>query len=213
MTIMTEQPSTETAAPAEGASTSPAAAPIDEAVSPTDKDVTPDSTPDSTEEAKAKIKEELDNDGSNEVPEAYNFGEGVDTEALAPYTEAFKELGLTNDQAKKLVDLRMKEAATEAESFTKIRSEWVEAAKADPEIGGDHFNQTVANAQAAVEKFGDDSFKQVLNEYGIGDHPAMIKFASKIGALLKEDTIVKGQPTQSKGDKWAQMYPDDKPNT
>lgn len=80
-------------------------------------------------------------------------------------------------------------ANTQAQYEEQI-GKWEGEAKADPEIGGDKYNENVAVAIKAVEAFGTPAFKDVLNESGLGAHPEMIRFAFKAGQALKDAPVL-----------------------
>ena len=136
------------------------------------------------------------------APEEYGdfaFPEGVgpDTEMLGEVTPVFKELGLSQEQAQKLVDFDVKYRVAHHEKaqqeFQQARKEWVTQIKSDAELGGAAFNTTVKNAGKAVKQFGDAELQDLLNKTGLGDHPSFVRAFSKIGALLGEDTTVSGE--------------------
>jgi hypothetical protein len=123
-------------------------------------------------------------------------GVEVDTELLAAIAPQFKEAGLTQGQAQKLADAYAKiiqDRATKAnESWAETVSKWVDDAKADKDIGGDKWDATVAAAQRAVDKLGTPALKEYLNASGGGNHPELIRFMSKVGALVREDNPASG---------------------
>ena len=67
---------------------------------------------------------------------------------------------------------------------------WENEAKADPEIGGDDFDANVATASKAIEAFGSDALKDVLNQSGLGSHPEVIRFAVKAGKALEDAPVL-----------------------
>ena len=78
-----------------------------------------------------------------------------------------------------------------SEAFTKQIETWEGEAKADKDIGGDAFDANLAVAKKAIDAFGDDALKTVLNESGLGSHPAVIKFAVKAGKGLSDAPVLK----------------------
>lgn len=78
-----------------------------------------------------------------------------------------------------------------SEAFTKQIETWESEAKADKDIGGDAFDANLATAKKAIDAFGDDALKSVLNESGLGSHPAVIKFAVKAGKALSDAPVLK----------------------
>ena len=93
------------------------------------------------------------------VPEAYELkltstneaGEEVaqdlDPVLVEEATPIFKDLKLTNEQANKLTALmpKVQERLVQQQNdrFAEVRADWAKEAKADPEIGGKNWDQTV----------------------------------------------------------------------
>jgi len=137
------------------------------------------------------------------APEAYadfTMPEGVqaDPELMTSFAGVAKELGLSQEQAQKLVDLQAKSAvggekaraeALEA-ALTKQSEAWVNEIKSDPEFGGDKFEATLATASKAMQTFGSPELRGLLNESGLGNHPELIKLFHRIGAGISEDSLV-----------------------
>lgn len=128
------------------------------------------------------------------TPIEVKFPEG--SQVSEPIVSEFKEVagkfGLTQEAAQALVDLQVK-ANTEAgkqadEAWDKMRTDWVTEVKSDKDIGGQKFDGNIALARRAVAQFGGDKFKQFLNDFGVGDHPEMVRFMVKIGAAMAEDS-------------------------
>lgn len=158
---------------------------------------------DNAETPEAKLARETAEAKANEVPEtyeAYKLPEGVqvDEAMLTEFNGLAKELGLTQAQAQKLVDLQAKTAAageTGREEFLaqalKTQSDtWVNEIKNDPELGGAKFDATVSTAVKAISTFFGDDFRQLLNDSGIGNNPALIRGMHKIGLAISEDKLV-----------------------
>lgn len=71
---------------------------------------------------------------------------------------------------------------------------WVETIKSDPKYGGDNFDKNAAIAEKAVTTFGGDELKNILNETGLGNHPALFKAFVEAGKGLVEPEVVRGDP-------------------
>jgi hypothetical protein len=123
-------------------------------------------------------------------------GVDQDDEMVAALSPEFKEMGLTHAQAQKLVDkytsIMQARAAAQSETFGKTVAGWADEAKADKEIGGDKWDGTVLVAQRAVNKLGTPALKDFLNASGAGNHPEVIRFMAKAGALIAEDQPATG---------------------
>jgi hypothetical protein len=134
------------------------------------------------------------------VPEGFE----LDQEVGAKFSEMARGLNLTQEQAQGLVglqnELMQKYEDQRQESLTQAleaqRNRWADEIRNDPEVGGAQFDSTVQTAMKAMQAFGSDDLRQLLNESGIGNHPAVVKLFHKIGKGMSEDTMV--QPgTQS----------------
>lgn len=161
------------------------------------------------------------------APEAYAFsnlpeGYALSETDLAGITPLFKELGLTQEQADKLVayDAQRQLAANSPEAqeaaqaqaleaHNKQVDEWVGSLRNDPEFGGAKFDANVATAQKAMTAYGSPELTELLDESGLGSHPLFVKLMHKIGQDLGEGQLHR-TTTEQPGDKsWAQrMYPD-----
>lgn len=162
-----------------------------------------DAAPADTETPEAKAARETAEAKANEVPETYadfTMPEGVevDTAMLTEFSSVAKELGLTQAQAQKLVDLQAKSATGEAanrtaqleQALAKQSETWVSELKNDPGLGGAKYDQTISTAVKAVSTFFGDDFRQLLNESGLGNNPALVRGLYKIGMAISEDKMV-----------------------
>lgn len=160
-------------------------------------------TPSTTTEIKPETKPEVKAETKPVVPEKYEFKapEGFELNEVA-VTEAsavFKELGLTNDQAQKLVDLQAKISKDQAEApykaYDAMREGWQNEVKADKEIG--HILPKVKETIGrALDTLGSPElvteFKSAMNLTGAGDHPAFIKAFYKLASAVVEGRHVQG---------------------
>ena len=142
-------------------------------------------------------------------------GVELDSALLTEATPLFKELGLNQDQAQKLVDFQAKQAQASSESqvdaFNQLMNDWQEQSKNDKEFGGDKFEENVGIARSAIDKFGTPELKQLLEEHGVGNHPEVIRFMVKVGKLTAEDVPGGTNTPPSKAqDRVSLLYPNDK---
>jgi len=145
------------------------------------------------------------------LPEGIQLDESLMTEALP----VFKELGLTQDAAQKLVDFHaarvQADAQNQVDAFNQLKTDWREQSVNDKEFGGDAFAENVKLAQAAVNKFGTPELKQLMEDYGVGNHPEMLRFMVKVGKLTAEDVPGStGTAGAEKKDVVSMMYPNDR---
>lgn len=168
------------------------------------KEYVPDPAKSAEENATAKAEHDKAKPvaDADKVPEdgkyALTMPEGIEldaelAEALGP---DFKELNLTNAQAQKLVDkyisIQQARAEKQSEGFAKVVEGWADTAKKDAEIGGDKWDASVQAAQRAVNRLGTPALKEYLNASGGGNHPELIRFMAKAGAMIQEDNPASG---------------------
>ncbi len=139
-------------------------------------------------------------------------GVTVDSALLTEATPLFKELGLSQDQAQKLVDFQAKQvqagSARQVDTFNQLMNDWQELSKNDKEFGGDKFEESVGVARAAIDKFGTPELKQLLEEHGVGNHPEVIRLLVKVGRLTSEDVPGSQTAPSSKAqDRVSLLYP------
>jgi hypothetical protein len=151
-----------------------------------------------------------------QVPEKYEFkypeGYQVDEAALGEYSTAFKELGLTNEQAQRLVDMDAKRSSSSTEASVAAHKQqvesWVGELKNDPEFGGAKFEANVGIANKALAAFGSPELTQFFKDTGLGNHPQLVKAFHKIGSQLGEGSIHKTTSDQPAAKSLAEMlYP------
>lgn len=136
------------------------------------------------------------------IPEAYELaapeGTTLDPDIVAEATPIFKELGLTNDAANKLMPVAGKFAAKIVEGVENNliaaqaaqRKSWLDDAKAAEDIGGAKWDATLHTASKGLDALGykeGTDFRKLLNETGLGNHPDVIRIAAKLGEMVSED--------------------------
>lgn len=135
-------------------------------------------------------------------PEAYELtapeGITLDAEAIELATPVFKDLGLNNEQANKLMPVAADFAKRiQGKSQQAVMSEvmaqraaWADEAQNDPEIGGAKFKETMALSAKALDTLGypkGSPFRNFLTDSGLGNHPEMIRAMRRIGEAVGED--------------------------
>lgn len=200
-TMMTDQPTTITEAPAstEAGQVAPEAqAP---AVQPVQEQQQQQGEGQQTEE---------------QVPEqyadfAFEEGKALDIELADDIKATAKELGLTQSQAQKLADLALKRTESaqskQAEMLAQARDEWAGQAKADKEFGGDAIEANLATARKALDTFGTPELKALLNESGLGNHPEVIRFFYRSGKAISEDRVIRGGAAGQPTDPAKRLFP------
>ena len=100
------------------------------------------------------------------------------------------ELGLNQEGYQKLVDFYAQEKQNELQTWGNHLKELKTSAQADPEIGGKNYDANVAVGRKVISKFGTPAFRQMLNGYGVGAHPEMIRFLANVGKATGETPTV-----------------------
>ena len=121
--------------------------------------------------------------------------EGVvlDAPTMRTFEATAKELGLPQDKAQALIDKVAPAMKAQGEAaFESMKATMLTAAKADAEIGGDKFDESVSVAKLAIDAYFTPSFAKFLNDSGLGNHPEMIRGLRKAGLPLKQDGHVPG---------------------
>ena len=150
-------------------------------------------------DAAAATKKEADAAKPTGAPEAYTdftLPEGIDMDAgtLDAFKGLAKELNIPQEAAQKLIDLQTTMVAKQADEYQKAvvaqGQKWAAEVKSDPELGGENYDKSVASAIKVIQSFGDPALTELLNDSGLGNHPALFKFCHRISAAISEDKFV-----------------------
>jgi hypothetical protein len=160
----------------------------------------PEDKPEPTEEEKARAALFGAPEGDYEIaglPE----GMGIDKTALDAVTPVAKELGLSNEGFSKLdnvyatqimpqvtesvVDNLQKDIAAQHAAWA---TEALEMVNTDETFAGQKLDDVKSMSAKAIDRFGGADFRKYLNDTGLGNHPAMLKFAYLAGTAIAEDT-------------------------
>ena len=161
------------------------------------------------------------------VPDAYQLtapeGLTLDPVAIELATPVFRELGLSNEQANKLMPVAGQFAQGlldrhQRQMLGQIQADrkaWLDSARADPEIGGQHWPKTIGTAAKALDALGftkGSPFRVLLDESGLGNHPEMIRAFQRVGKAIGEDGFERSSGIHhSKRDRAETLYPEDTP--
>lgn len=133
------------------------------------------------------------------VYEKFTVPEGVtlDEEKVAAFTGILGEAQVPQEVGQKLVDLHLaaiEKVATSMQQkqhdvFGETRKSWVETVRGDRELGGNRLETTLQQGRSVVARFGGSptqvaELKAALTFTGAGDHPAVVRLLSNIGAAL-----------------------------
>lgn len=152
--------------------------------------------------------------GAPEGDYAPTMPEGVtlDADALAAIVPLAKELNLSDAGMTKLAGVYAETVLPGVvsrieqqmlDNVATLRTDWATDARAsveggknavgedvtaDPVFNGNKLPAVQATAARALDRFGGTEFREFLADNGLGNHPAMLRFAYQAGALISEDT-------------------------
>lgn len=115
----------------------------------------------------------------------------------------FRELGLTQEQGQKLIDLHAKhwlggmlnqQELFEQELDRRV-AQWGEQTRAHPEFGGARLNESLTSVRRAIAHLGGEKLARALDqETGLINHPEVFAAFARAGKLFAEDRFVGGSP-------------------
>jgi len=145
------------------------------------------------------------------LPEGVQFDEA----GMREFKSFAKEQDLTQEQAQKVLEFgagQLKERLSAPyRTWSEMQEKWRAEVKADPEIGGTKFEQSVKTAALVFQPGESNPFvgsaeeaqalRQARNTTGAGNNPAMVKLFVKIGRLLLEPGSLMGKPNLAANEK------------
>ena len=132
------------------------------------------------------------------APEKYEFNAEVadapqklDPEVLTAFGDVAKELDLPQEDAQKVLDkVAPVIQERQAKMLEQVRADWASKSQSDEEFGGEALTENLNVAKQALDAFGTDAFKSLLQETGFGNHPEIIRFIYRAGKAISEDSYV-----------------------
>lgn len=126
-------------------------------------------------------------------------GRVYDSKIISAYGQSAQQLGISNENAQKLLDtiepvMRERMQAQVAESVEADRASWAKELENDPAFGGANLAANMEAARRTLAAGGDD-LPKFLKETGLDSHPALVKWAAKLGSMLSPDALPKATPT------------------
>ena len=126
------------------------------------------------------------------LPEAFELA----PEGKASLEEIARDLNLSQASAQRVLDLGVKHTERVQEAYANAWQEkvaqWGEQVKSDPVVGGRQYAENQQIAQAAIAKYGDAELTAMFDEYGLGNHPALVRAFYRIGKAGGESGFVAG---------------------
>tara|TARA_R100000426_G_scaffold79322_1_gene56978 strand:- start:20 stop:856 length:837 start_codon:yes stop_codon:yes gene_type:complete len=143
-----------------------------------------------TEEEKAELYGKL---GRPDAPEKYEVNVGQDYEqyfnesALNEFKNVAHKIGLNNDQVSALIDFQKSQVDYELQNQPgMLESQRKETEQSLKQEWGFDYDKNVRAAQRALDVYGDEDLKQLMNTE-VGNNPAIIKLFHRLGQEVTED--------------------------
>jgi hypothetical protein len=122
-------------------------------------------------------------------------GQEIDTEFLGTLTPILQKHNISQEALQELAGVyapyiqKMSEGIKQQElqAFKQMKADWL---KQSNEILGTNAKTELSIAAKAIDKFGGAELRQILNESGLGNHPAFVQAFVKVGKAISEDTFV-----------------------
>lgn len=137
------------------------------------------------------------------APEGYT----LDPKAIESAVPIFKDLGLSQDQAQRLVDFHtqamLSAAKAPQETHDAMRNDWRNKVQTDPEMGHrlDTVKTDIGRALSHLDPALAKDFKSAMDLTGAGDHPAFVKAMWKLSQFITEGKHVAGSGPSPLGQK------------
>jgi len=154
-------------------------------------------------EALVKAKADADKVKSDKAkaettPEKYEFklpeGITLDQVTLDKVSPVFKEIGLSNEKAQKMVDAYIGIQKAQTESQETAFNKFVEDSKNETiEALGANYKQEMAFAAKVKERYLSKETMEKLNASGLANDKDLISDLIKIGRDISEDKLVEGK--------------------
>ena len=143
-----------------------------------------------------------------EIPEGFVFeGEGADAFLALINDPPESRAELANAMIAAHTQILQQTADTYAQQWQETQDAWREEVRQLPEIGGAHLERTLGQIAQVVDRYGDAEVREAFAVTGAGNHPAMVRFLSKIAKDLNEAPPVSGQPAVGEPrDRASRMY-------
>lgn len=210
---MTDATSTTTTAPPENQQTPTPAANTPEARTPSGE-IIDQTKPVESKQADTSVGADgkLPTTTEAGAPETYTEfkapeGQTLDAKLIAEATPIFKELGLSQEGAQKLIDVYSAKATGLAKDamtlISEMRAGWRAEIAADPVIGT-NMAKVKSNIGSALSAACSDpkmvaDYKSAMDLTGAGDHPAIIRVINKLAEFVNEGTHVLGRGPSEHG--------------
>lgn len=121
-------------------------------------------------------------------------GSQVTEAQMLEVKEFAKANNLTKEAAQSLLEKQSVAMADvvkkQNDQYQERAGKWVQDIKADKELGGENYSESVELARRAIEKFASPELKKTLDETKLGNHPELVRVFKRIGQELANPKLV-----------------------
>lgn len=144
-----------------------------------------------------------------QLPEGMTFDEGT----LHELGAVCREHGLSQKVFSSIVE-KMSPVLEQrqAERLEGLRRQFLEEGRADPEMGGARWKETMSGARAAYRKFASKDAQKLLQATGLDCHPAIIRMFRDINSQISDDAVMRGRSVGPKKNSLANFYDNSRMN-
>lgn len=148
------------------------------------------------------------------LPEGYT----IEPKEMDSFKEFAKTQNLSQEQAQKVLEFGGEKIKAQLEApykfWNEMQTKWQAEVKADPEIGGTNYDDSIKAAAEVFKPGGllvktpeeERSLREAFNITGAGNNPAIVRIFVRLGRALQEPGALKGAPANKK-DPLALLYP------
>jgi hypothetical protein len=165
------------------------------------------------------------------VPDGFEISDQGKTD----FAKWINELGIPKDKHQAILDKHLTELSSSMggsrEQIDAMHQGWAKESMNDKEFGGSNLNENIAGARKTMNSFSQPAtdaegkavlhqegtmkgqqmteIELLLNQTGMGNHPAMIRVFHRVKQVLSEDHFVRGdmKPNELKKTDAEVMYP------
>ncbi len=160
---------------------------------------------------KVKTDAELNAKGAPEKYTDFTLPEGVQKLSEGESTELhtlLKKHNLSQAASQELVDFQAKIAQGQAtaayEEFITTTDKWAEDTK---KFFGANYQEKLGVSAKAIERFGPEGLRKMLDDTKVGNHPLMNQFFYEVGQAISEDKFAEGKPETKEKSDARKFYP------
>lgn len=125
----------------------------------------------------------------------------LDMETVGVMSDIAKEIGLSQENFNLLYNKLMPALNARQDALLdEARAAFIKEAKADPEMGGARWSESLALARKTFLQYTDEPTRELLKASGLDCHPGVIRAFYQIGKAVSDDTVVRGSQAVSERD-------------